>query len=105
MSRPGPRRGAVPSKRGGPAARPRRVRAPCGARGGRAGRVRRGAAAGGDPIEAWDLVAIAGQYEAFVRTWEPVLPRIRSGGVRGVEAVQARTEGMDTHRQIGRAHV
>ncbi|PRX16678.1 PaaX family transcriptional regulator [Actinoplanes italicus] len=66
----------------------------------RARHVEAGAAAGRDPIEAWDLVAIAGQYEAFVRAWEPVLPRIRSGGVRGVEAVQARTGVMDTYRRF-----
>jgi phenylacetic acid degradation operon negative regulatory protein len=66
----------------------------------RARHVEVGAIAGRDPVEAWDLGAIAGQYDAFARAWEPVLPRIRSGGVRGVEAVQARTEVMDTYRRF-----
>jgi phenylacetic acid degradation operon negative regulatory protein len=66
----------------------------------RARHVDAGAAAGRDPIEAWDVAAIAEQYEAFVRAWEPMLPRIRSGGIHGVEAVQARTEVMDTYRRF-----
>ncbi|MFJ6674809.1 PaaX family transcriptional regulator C-terminal domain-containing protein [Actinosynnema sp. NPDC091369] len=53
-----------------------------------------------DPIEAWDLTAIAERYRAFVRTWEPLLPRIRAGGVTGASAVRARTEVMDTYRRF-----
>jgi phenylacetic acid degradation operon negative regulatory protein len=59
-----------------------------------------GAVAGRDPIDAWDIAAIGRQYEAFVRRWKPVLPRIRSGKVVGAEAVQARTEVMDTYRRF-----
>ncbi|WP_433788728.1 PaaX family transcriptional regulator [Actinoplanes sp. CA-252034] len=59
-----------------------------------------GAVAGRDPITAWDLVAVARQYEAFLQNWEPLLPRIRSGAVSGAEAVQARTEVMDTYRRF-----
>jgi phenylacetic acid degradation operon negative regulatory protein len=58
------------------------------------------AAAGRDPIAAWDVAAVARQYGAFVRTWEPLLPRIRSGKVTGAEAVRARTEVMDTYRRF-----
>ncbi|NUT46141.1 MAG: PaaX family transcriptional regulator [Saccharothrix sp.] len=53
-----------------------------------------------DPIEAWDLAAIAGEYDAFVRRWDPVLPHVRSGGVTGADAVRARTEVMDTYRRF-----
>jgi phenylacetic acid degradation operon negative regulatory protein len=58
------------------------------------------ASANRDPLEAWDIPAIAGQYEAFVRHWRPLLPRIASGDVRGAEAVRARTEVMDTYRRF-----
>jgi phenylacetic acid degradation operon negative regulatory protein len=66
----------------------------------RARHVDVGAAAGRDPIAAWDLAAVARQYEAFLDRWGPVLPRIRSGTVAGAEAVQARTEVMDTYRRF-----
>jgi phenylacetic acid degradation operon negative regulatory protein len=58
------------------------------------------AAAGRDPIDAWDVTAVARQYEAFVRSWEPLLPGIRSGRLTGAEAVRARTEVMDTYRRF-----
>lgn len=58
------------------------------------------ALAGRDPLDAWDTGAIAGQYESFVRRWDPLLPRIRSGDLRGAEAVRARTEVMDTYRRF-----
>jgi phenylacetic acid degradation operon negative regulatory protein len=59
-----------------------------------------GAAANRDPIEAWDIAAIARQYEGFVRRWQRVLPRMRSGKVAGAAAVRARTEVMDTYRRF-----
>jgi phenylacetic acid degradation operon negative regulatory protein len=53
-----------------------------------------------DPLAAWDLAAIAGEYEAYVDRWEALLPRVRAGDVIGPEAVQARTEVMDAYRQF-----
>jgi phenylacetic acid degradation operon negative regulatory protein len=53
-----------------------------------------------DPLAAWDLAAIASEYEAYVEQWEAVLPRVRGGEVIGSEAVQARTEVMDAYRQF-----
>jgi phenylacetic acid degradation operon negative regulatory protein len=53
---------------------------------------------GRDPIGAWDVAAIASCYETFLRRWRPLASRIRKGRVSGVEAVQARTEVMDTYR-------
>jgi phenylacetic acid degradation operon negative regulatory protein len=53
-----------------------------------------------DPVDAWDIAAIARHYAAFVRRWRPLLPRIRSGKVCGAEAVRARTEVMDTYRRF-----
>ncbi|WP_051809511.1 PaaX family transcriptional regulator [Actinoplanes subtropicus] len=58
------------------------------------------AMAGRDPLDAWGTEAIAGQYEAFVRRWSPLLPRIAAEDLRGVEAVRARTEVMDTYRRF-----
>jgi phenylacetic acid degradation operon negative regulatory protein len=52
------------------------------------------------PIHAWDLDAIAEQYEAFLQEWAPVLPDIANGSITGVEAVLARTEVMDTYRRF-----
>ena len=52
------------------------------------------------PIHAWDLEAIAELYEAFVRQWAPLLPKIADGRVTGAEAVLARTEVMDTYRRF-----
>jgi phenylacetic acid degradation operon negative regulatory protein len=53
-----------------------------------------------NPIDAWDVAAIARRYDAFIRYWEPVLTRIRAGQVSGAAAVQARTEIMDAYRQF-----
>jgi phenylacetic acid degradation operon negative regulatory protein len=53
---------------------------------------------GRDPLDAWDVAGIARQYEAFIERWSPLLSRIRAGGVRGAEALQARTAVMDTYR-------
>lgn len=53
-----------------------------------------------NPIDAWDVAAIARRYNTFIRHWKPVLPRIRAGQVSGAAAVQARTEIMDAYRQF-----
>ncbi|MFC7483931.1 PaaX family transcriptional regulator C-terminal domain-containing protein [Luedemannella flava] len=53
-----------------------------------------------NPIEAWDVAAIARHYEAFIGHWEPLLPRVRDGAVTGAAAVRARTEIMDTYRRF-----
>jgi phenylacetic acid degradation operon negative regulatory protein len=51
-----------------------------------------------DPLDAWDIPAIAEHYESFIDRWGPLLPRIRSRHVSGAEAVKARTQVMDTYR-------
>jgi phenylacetic acid degradation operon negative regulatory protein len=66
----------------------------------RARRLRFKADATRDPIEAWDVTAIAQQYEAFIKAWEPLVPRIRVGEVTGADAVRARTEVMETYRRF-----
>jgi phenylacetic acid degradation operon negative regulatory protein len=53
-----------------------------------------------DPIDAWDVAAIAKRYNTFIRHWEPMLPGIRAGQVSGAAAVQARTEIMDDYRKF-----
>jgi phenylacetic acid degradation operon negative regulatory protein len=53
-----------------------------------------------DPLDAWDLPAIAREYESYVRQWSPLLPRARAGDVTGAEAVQTRTEVMDSYRRF-----
>lgn len=53
-----------------------------------------------DPLDAWDIAAIAGEYACFMERWQPLLPRTRRGQVGGAEAVQARTEVMDTYRRF-----
>ena len=53
-----------------------------------------------NPIDAWDVAAIASRYDTFIRRWKPVLPRIRAGQVSGAAAVQARTEIMDAYRRF-----
>ena len=53
-----------------------------------------------DPIEAWDVAAVARQYEAFVGYWEPLLPSVRNRTITGAAAVRARTEIMDTYRRF-----
>lgn len=58
------------------------------------------AMAGRDPLDAWDTEAIAGHYKSFLERWRALLPRIRSGDLRGAEAVRARTEVMDTYRRF-----
>jgi phenylacetic acid degradation operon negative regulatory protein len=53
-----------------------------------------------DPIDAWDVAAIASRYHTFIRHWKPMLAHIRTGMVSGAAAVQARTEIMDAYRQF-----
>jgi phenylacetic acid degradation operon negative regulatory protein len=53
-----------------------------------------------NPIDAWDIAAIARRYNTFVRRWKSLLPRIRSGKVSGAAAVHARTEIMDAYRHF-----
>ena len=53
-----------------------------------------------NPIEAWDIAAIARSYETFIRRWKPLLARVRSRRITGAAAVKARTEVMDTYRRI-----
>jgi phenylacetic acid degradation operon negative regulatory protein len=53
-----------------------------------------------NPIDAWDITAIARRYGSFIRRWKPLLPRIRSGKVTGAAAVRARTEIMDAYRRF-----
>ncbi|MEU4401042.1 PaaX family transcriptional regulator [Micromonospora orduensis] len=52
------------------------------------------------PIEAWDIDAISGHYDVFLRRWTPLVPLVRSGRVDGAAAVRARTEVMDTFRRF-----
>lgn len=66
----------------------------------RAQHVQLDAAVDRSPVEAWDLEAIAGQYEDFIRRWSRLLPSIAAGDVTGAEAVRARTEVMDTYRRF-----
>lgn len=66
----------------------------------RARQVRFPSGATRNPIQAWDIEAIAEQYETFSRRWEPVLPRILAGAITGPDAVSARTEVMDTYRRF-----
>jgi phenylacetic acid degradation operon negative regulatory protein len=53
-----------------------------------------------NPIDAWDITAIARHYDTFIRRWKPLLPRIRSGRTTGAAAVRARTEIMDAYRRF-----
>ncbi|GAB2595772.1 hypothetical protein GCM10027168_30530 [Streptomyces capparidis] len=53
-----------------------------------------------NPVQAWDLPGIAEQYEAFVRRWSSLLPRVNAGGVTGADAVRVRTEVMHAYRHF-----
>jgi phenylacetic acid degradation operon negative regulatory protein len=52
------------------------------------------------PVEAWDVEAIAGHYQDFIRRWSALLPGIADGDITGAEAVRARTQVMDTYRRF-----
>jgi phenylacetic acid degradation operon negative regulatory protein len=54
----------------------------------------------GTPITAWDLEHIRKMYEGFVEEYEPLLERVRQGGVNASEALIARTALMDTWRNF-----
>lgn len=53
-----------------------------------------------NPVDAWDIEAIAGHYEEFDRRWRPLLPQVRRGRISGAAAVRARTQIMDMYRRI-----
>lgn len=57
---------------------------------------------GGDrnPVEAWDLRAVTDQYNAFIRRWSRLVPRIAAGAVTGAAAVRARSEVMNAYRRF-----
>lgn len=52
------------------------------------------------PVTAWDLEQIRKLYEGFVEECEPLLERVRQGGVGASEALVARTALMDTWRNF-----
>ncbi|KKK01552.1 PaaX family transcriptional regulator [Micromonospora sp. HK10] len=52
------------------------------------------------PLEAWDVAAIAHQYETFIQRWQPLLRPVRAGRITGARAVATRTEVMDTYRRF-----
>jgi phenylacetic acid degradation operon negative regulatory protein len=54
----------------------------------------------GTPITAWDLEHIRKLYEGFVEEYEPLLERVRQGGVGASEALITRTALMDTWRNF-----
>ena len=47
-----------------------------------------------NPVDAWDIDGIAGQYKLFIDRWSEPLVEITAGRVSGAEAVKARTEVM-----------
>jgi phenylacetic acid degradation operon negative regulatory protein len=53
-----------------------------------------------NPIDAWDIAAIARRYNSFIQRWKSLLPRIQSGRVSGAAAVHARTGIMDAYRHF-----
>jgi phenylacetic acid degradation operon negative regulatory protein len=53
-----------------------------------------------NPIDAWDIAALADHYENFIQRWKPLLAPIRNGRISGAAAVRARTEIMDSYRRI-----
>lgn len=66
----------------------------------RARHVELGTQSDRNPVDAWDLAAIAGQYEAFIGRWSSLLPAMDTGEITGATAVRARTELMDTYRHF-----
>jgi phenylacetic acid degradation operon negative regulatory protein len=53
-----------------------------------------------DPIDAWDVDAIAQNYEMFIQHWTPLRSRVHDGQITGAAAVRARTKIMDSYRRI-----
>lgn len=66
----------------------------------RARHVELGAGLHRNPVEAWDIAAIAREYERFLERWRQVPARIASDRPAGPEAVRLRTEVMDTYRRL-----
>lgn len=56
--------------------------------------------AGRNPVQSWDLRGITGQYQAFIRRWKGLIPRIAAGRVTGAAAVRARSEVMNSYRRF-----
>jgi phenylacetic acid degradation operon negative regulatory protein len=54
----------------------------------------------GTPVTAWDLEHIRKLYDGFVEEYEPLLERVRQGGVGASEALITRTALMDTWRNF-----
>lgn len=55
---------------------------------------------GRNPVQAWDLRGITGQYQAFIRRWKSLIPRIAAGAMTGAAAVRARAEVMNSYRRF-----
>ncbi|GAB2572642.1 hypothetical protein Aab01nite_81810 [Paractinoplanes abujensis] len=53
-----------------------------------------------NPVQAWDIAAIAREYENFLERWRDVPARIAAEQPAGAEAVRFRTEVMDTYRRL-----
>lgn len=66
----------------------------------RATQVELAATTNRNPVDAWDVDAIARHYEDFDRQWRPLLPQVRRRQVSGAAAVRARTQIMDAYRHI-----
>ncbi|MFG1991079.1 PaaX family transcriptional regulator C-terminal domain-containing protein [Actinoplanes sp. NPDC048988] len=66
----------------------------------RARHVELGAGLDRNPVEAWDIAAIAHEYEKFLQRWRHVPAHIAAEQPPGPEAVRFRTEVMDTYRRL-----
>jgi phenylacetic acid degradation operon negative regulatory protein len=53
-----------------------------------------------DPISAWNLDGLRADYDAFVARFAPLRTRVRSGAVTLAEGLVARTEIMDSWRNM-----
>jgi phenylacetic acid degradation operon negative regulatory protein len=51
-------------------------------------------------MAAWDLTELRGRYEEFIRTYAPLLDRVRAGDVAGAEPMVARTALLDAWRRF-----
>lgn len=56
------------------------------------------ATGGEDWLHVWDLESLSRQYEAYIWQTQPLLLRVRKGGVEASEAMVARTRVMDAWR-------
>ncbi|WP_271189602.1 PaaX family transcriptional regulator [Dactylosporangium matsuzakiense] len=66
----------------------------------RARHIPLGTGADRNPVDAYDVEAVAERYDIFVRRWSRLLPGIANGSVTGSAAVRARTEVMESYRQF-----